>query len=100
MPRPPTSGLGSAVAAGLEGDVGGGSLDGEAARGGLFEGYDLGVVVVVVEVCACTEDLAVANDHATDLRIGAGERDGSGGKMKCVPHEIRVALFQFEGCHL
>ncbi len=52
------AGSGAAVvAAGLEGDVGSGALSGEAARGGLFQGYDFGVVALVVEVSAFADDL-------------------------------------------
>ena len=74
------------MAAGLESDVGGGSLDGETARGGLFEGHDLGVIVVVVKMCAFTQNLVVAGDDAADLRVGARKRDGVGGKVERAPH--------------
>ena len=55
--RESAQGAGAAVvAAGLEGDVGGGAVGGEVAGGGLFEGYDFGVVAVVVEVGAFADD--------------------------------------------
>ncbi len=47
------------VAAGFEGDVGCGAYGGEAACCGLFEGGDLGVVAVGVEVGAFADDLRV-----------------------------------------
>ena len=51
------------VAAGFERDVGGGALSGDSSGGCLLEGDDLGVVEVVVDVCAFGEDL---------LRCGRG----------------------------
>ncbi len=64
------AGRGAAVvAAGLEGDVGGGSVGGEVAGGGLLEGYDFGVVAVVVEVGAFADCFSVADENAADLRV-------------------------------
>ena len=65
------------VAAGLEGDVGGGSFCREASLGGLLEGYDLGVVVVVVEVRAFADDFWGVSPGADRVRTqptwGLGE---------------------------
>ena len=66
------AGRGAAVvAAGFEGDVGGGAVGGEVAGGGLFEGYDFGVVAAVVEVCAFADyfGFPVVDENAADLRV-------------------------------
>jgi hypothetical protein len=52
------AGAGAAVmAAGLEGDISGGTARGVAEGSGLLESGYLGVVVVVVKVCAFADDL-------------------------------------------
>ena len=83
------AGRGAAVvAAGLEGDVGGGTLGGNAAVGRLFEGYDLGVIAVVVEVCAFADDLGCATvggrlgKDAAYLGVRGGEAYGLGGEVE------------------
>ena len=88
------AGRGAAVvAAGLEGDVGGGALGGDAAVGRLFEGYDLGVIAVVVEVGAFADDPwcgAVGGRLGKDttyLGVRGGEADGFGGEVKGSLHE-------------
>lgn len=70
------AGWGSAVvAAWFERDVGGGAFDGVAERGCLFEGDDLGVVAVVVEVGAFADDFGCfswkgfSDEDATHLRV-------------------------------
>ena len=53
------------MAAGLEGDVGGCAVDAVPVSGGLLQGDDLGVVAVVVEMCAFAKnDVAVREDAA------------------------------------
>ncbi len=87
------AGAGAAVvAAGFEGDVGGGAFGGDAALGGLLEGYDLGVVAVVVEVGAFADDfgcspLGVDGENAAYLGVGRGEADGLGGELEGSLHE-------------
>jgi hypothetical protein len=53
----------------------------------LFEGDDLGVVAVVVEVGAFADDFAIADKNATDLWIGRGEACGVCGEFEGLPHE-------------
>jgi hypothetical protein len=63
----------SVMTAGFEGDVGCGTLYRESSTGGLFEGDDLGVVVVVVEMRSFAENLILANDHTSYIRVGTCE---------------------------
>ena len=87
------AGAGAAeVAAGFEGDVGGGSFGGDATLGGLLEGDDLGVVAVGVEVSAFADDLGFiaigrAGQDAAYLRIGRGKTDGVAGEVESALHE-------------
>ena len=77
------AGAGAAVvAAGLEGDVGGCAAGGDVSRCGLFEGDDLGVVAVVVEVCAFADDFCpcLFDEDAAYLRVGGSEGGGFGGR--------------------
>ena len=84
------------VAAGLEGDVGGGSFGGDASLGGLFEGYDLGVVAIVVEVSAFADDPGRAasegclGQDAAYLGVRRGEADGLPGELEGSLHEAFV----------
>jgi len=70
------AGAGTAmVAAGFEGDVGGGADGGDTARGGLFEGDDFRVVAVVIDVCAFADNFWCAargclGEDAPYLRVG------------------------------
>ncbi len=57
------------VAARFEGDVGGSAFGGEAAFCCLFQGDDFGVVALLVDVGAFSEDVVVANEDAADVRI-------------------------------
>jgi len=77
----------SMVAAGFERNVGSGALSGDAALCGIFEGYDLGVVVAIVEMGAFGEGLPVADEHAADLGIWAGEGDGGSSEVEGLLHE-------------
>ncbi len=56
----------------------------------MFEGDDLGVIVVVVEVGAFADDFARAYEDAADLRVGAGERGGGSGERESALHEQLV----------
>src|SRR6202453_4932488 len=47
----------AAVTAGFERDIGGGSDGAEASCSGLFQGDDLGVVQIVIDVSAFADDL-------------------------------------------
>ncbi len=66
---------------------------GEAAGGGLFEGDDLGVVAVVVEVGAFTDDFGCAasggrlGEDAAYLGVRGGEADGLAGELEGSLHE-------------
>jgi hypothetical protein len=68
----------------------------------LLEGYDLGVVAVVVEVGAFADDFAVADEDAAYLGVGRGEACGFGGMLERFPHEsfvlglFRVGLHHFQ----
>jgi len=71
------TGWGAAVvAAGFEGDVGGGAPGGDVALSGLLEGDDLGVVAVVVEVGAFADDygcfslMGLADEDTANLGVG------------------------------
>jgi hypothetical protein len=63
----------SLMTAGLESDVGCGTLDGVPPTRSLFEGDDLSMVIVVVEVGSFAENLTIANDHTSDIRVGTCE---------------------------
>jgi hypothetical protein len=92
------AGTGSTVvAAGFEGDIGGGSEGGEPLCGSLFEGDDLGVIVVVVEMRAFADDLNVgigANDDTANLWVGTGEGGGLSGELESPAHEELVLRSQ------
>jgi hypothetical protein len=77
----------SVVAAGLEGDVGGGALRGETARGDLLESDDLGVVESFVKMSAFAEDFVIANENAANLGVGAGEAGCRSSEAKGALHE-------------
>jgi hypothetical protein len=74
----------------------------------LFEGYDLGVIAVVVEVCAFADDLRCAasagilGKDTAYLGIRGGEADGFGGEGEGSLHEDfvmgrrRVSRHDFE----
>ena len=68
------------VTAGLEGDVGGGAFGGEAALRCLLQCDDLGVVALVVDVGAFSEDLVVVDKNAADVRVWRGKGYGVGGE--------------------
>jgi hypothetical protein len=78
------------VTAGFEGDVGGGAFGGEAAFRRLFQGYDLGVVALVVDVGAFSEDFVVADEDATNLRIWRCKGCSVRGEPKCMLHKNLV----------
>ncbi len=80
----------AAMAAGFEGNVGGRPRHRMAALGGIVQRCDLGVVAGVVEVCAFSEDVAVANQDAADLRVGRGEGDRCAGEGERAPHKELV----------
>ena len=91
------AGAGAAVvAAGFEGDVGGGSGGVDVAGGGLFEGDDLGVVALVVEVGAFADDFGLASagwsayEDAAYLRVRGGESGGLGCELQGSLHEDLV----------
>ncbi len=93
------------VAAGLEGDVGGGSFGGEAALGCLFEGDDLCVIAVVVEVGAFADDFrhtavgrALCQDAAY-LWVRRGEADGLCGEFEGSLHEDFVLVVRRVSWH-
>ena len=75
------------VAAGLEGYVGGCAGGVDAAMGGLLEGYDFGVVALVVEVGSFGDDLVLFYEDAAYLGVGGGEGDGIGGELEGSLHE-------------
>lgn len=97
------AGAGAAlVAAGFERDVGGGSGGADATLGGLLESDDLGVVAVVVDMRAFTNDLGgaspgrCAGEDATYLRIWRCQADSLGGERQGSLHEefvLRVCTF-------
>jgi hypothetical protein len=93
------AGAGAAVmAAGLEGDVGGGAFYGVAVRGGLLEGDDLGVVSGVVKVGAFADDFSFVYEDAAHLGIGTGEADGLAGELYGALHEVLVAFVGHREC--
>ena len=90
------AGRGAAVmAAGFEGDIGGGTLCGDASCGGLFECDDFSVVAVGIEMCSFADDLWCAGrrvfcENAADLWIGRSEAYGLGGESEGSLHECLV----------
>jgi hypothetical protein len=84
------------VAAGFERDVGGGAFGRDASRGRLFEGHDLCVVAIFVEVRAFADDLGCVSlwccldEDAAYLWVGRGEADGLGGQVEGALHEELV----------
>ena len=86
------------VAAGFEGDVGCGSDGGEAALRGLFEGDDLRVISVGVEVRALADDLRGASagrrlgEDAAYLWVRRGESCGLGCELERSLHERLILL--------
>ena len=87
------------VRAGFEGDVGGGALGADAASCRLFEGDDLGVIALLVEVRTFADDEIFAGEDAADLRVGTGERGGLGGEVEGSAHPVCVSIFVWCGCH-
>ena len=87
------TGAGAAVVtAGLECDICGGALGGDASGGGLFEGDDFGVVAIVVEVGAFADDfgflpLSRTDEDATYLRVWGGEAGGLTCELEGSLHE-------------
>jgi len=88
------AGAGAAMmGAGLEGDKGGGAADIVAARGGLLQRSDFGVVAVGEEVGAFTEDAgfgAGRGEDAADGGVWAAEADGCLGEVERACHEELV----------
>jgi hypothetical protein len=80
------------VAAGLEGYVGGCAGCVHSAVDGLFEGCDLGVVEVVVEVGSFGDDLVFFYYDAAYLGVRGGKGDGVGGELEGSLHEAFVLL--------
>jgi len=52
-----------------------------AESGGLLEGGDLGVVALVVEVCALADDVAVEGEDAAYGGVGRSEAAGLVGQI-------------------
>jgi hypothetical protein len=91
------AGWGAAVvAAGFEGYVGRSALRRATSSCGLLESDDLGVVAIVIEMCAFADDfwcatlLGCLGDDAAYLRVWGGEADGLGGELESPSHELFV----------
>ena len=91
------AGRGAAVvAAGFEGYVSRSSLSGKTLSCGLLESDDLGVVAIVIKMCAFANDLWCAprggslGDDAAYLRVWGGQADGLGRELESPSHELFV----------
>ena len=69
-----------------------------SVRVGLLESDDLGVVALVILVCAFAEQHFVTDEDATNLRVRRGEPGGGCGEVESAVHE-RFVLGGGHGRH-
>jgi hypothetical protein len=77
----------SAVTAWLQGDVGSSTPRRDASFGCLFQSGNLGMIALIIDMGAFSEDFVIANEDTADLRIWRGKRCCVGREPESMLHE-------------